>query len=145
LLARIAQWLAPDGRLFVHHFCHRKHAYPYVDRGPGDWMARHFFSGGMMPSENWLSHFPHDLAVERLWRVPGTHYARTSEAWLANLDARRDAVLAILADTYGRGEAKRWLHRWRLFFLACAELFACENGTQWYVVHQLLAPRGANV
>lgn len=142
LLARIAQWLAPDGKLFVHHFCHRSHAYPYEDRGPSDWMARHFFSGGMMPSEDWLSRFDHDLAVERRWRVPGIHYAHTSEAWLANLDARREAVLAILADTYGESDAERWLHRWRLFFLACAELFACDGGTQWYVSHQLLGHRG---
>jgi cyclopropane-fatty-acyl-phospholipid synthase len=145
LLARIARWLAPDGKLFVHHFCHRSHAYPYENRGPSDWMARHFFSGGMMPSEDWLSHFSHDLVVERRWRVPGTHYARTSEAWLENLDARRAAVLAILADTYGREDAKRWLHRWRLFFLACAELFACDGGTQWYVVHQLLGRRETRV
>jgi cyclopropane-fatty-acyl-phospholipid synthase len=139
LLARIRRWLAPEGRLFVHHFCHREHAYPYVDRGPGDWMARHFFSGGMMPSEGWLAQFADDLAVERQWRVPGTHYARTSEAWLARLDAQRERVQEILAPVYG-ADARRWLHRWRLFFLACAELFAYRGGEEWFVTHLLLAP-----
>jgi cyclopropane-fatty-acyl-phospholipid synthase len=141
LLARIAACLAPGGRLFVHHFAHRTHAYPYEDRGPSDWMARHFFSGGMMPSEDWLSHFDHDLAVEQRWRVSGTHYARTCEEWLARTDVRRDDLLALFARTYGPAEAGRWLQRWRIFFLACAELFAYRGGDEWCVAHSLLAPR----
>lgn len=140
LLARIARWLAPDGRLFVHHFCHRTHAYPYEDRGPNDWMAREFFSGGMMPSADWLRHFPHDLEVLRRWHVSGLHYARTCEAWLDRLDAQRDAVRALFADAYGREDAARWVQRWRLFFLACAELFAYRGGAEWGVEHLLLAP-----
>jgi cyclopropane-fatty-acyl-phospholipid synthase len=142
LLARIAGWLEPEGRLLVHHFCHRERAYAYEDRGPGDWMARHFFSGGMMPSEDWLDYFDADLAVERRWRVTGTHYARTSEAWLERLDAQRNAVRAILAGSHGHAEAARALGRWRLFFLACAELFAYRGGAEWFVSHALLAPRG---
>ncbi len=140
LLARIADWLAPGGRLFVHHFAHREHAYAYEDRGASG-MARHFFSGGMMPSEDWLSQFDHDLVVEERWRVPGAHYARTCEAWLGQLDACRDAVLAIFEESYGRYAAKRWLQRWRIFFLACAELFAYRGGEEWVVAHRLLAPR----
>jgi cyclopropane-fatty-acyl-phospholipid synthase len=139
LLARIARWLPPDGRLFVHHFCHREHAYPYEDRGPGDWMARHFFSGGMMPSQDWLDGFARDLAVEQRWRVDGSHYARTSGAWLARLDASRAAVRAVLADVHGPAQAGRWFRRWRLFFLACAELFAHRGGGEWFVTHALLA------
>ncbi len=142
LLARIAGWLAPDGRLFVHHFCHREHAYPYEDAGPSDWMARHFFSGGMMPSENWLQHFQRDLVAVSRWRIDGMHYARTSEAWLANLDAQRTQLRSIFANTYGERDAQRWLQRWRLFFIACAELFAHRGGTEWFVTHQLFARRG---
>jgi len=143
LLARIARWLAPEGRLFVHHFCNREHAYPYENRGPSDWMAREFFSGGMMPSEDWLLHFPADLAVVHRWRVAGTQYARTCEAWLARLDARRAEVRTLFAETYGREQAARWIGRWRLFFLACAELFAFRDGTEWSVAHLLLAPAKA--
>lgn len=139
LLARIARWLAPDGRLFVHHFCHRTHAYPYEDRGPNDWMAREFFSGGMMPSADWLLHFPHDLEVIRRWHVSGVHYARTCEAWLERLDAQQGAVRALFDEAYGRDVAARWVQRWRLFFLACAELFAYRGGSEWGVEHLLLA------
>lgn len=139
LLARIARWLAPDGKLFVHHFAHREHAYPYEDRGPSDWMARHFFSGGIMPSMDWLDHFPHDLAVEWRWRVNGRHYEKTSNAWLAELDAKRDRVRALFAQTYGAADADRWLHRWRIFFLACAELFGFRGGEEWGVAHVLLS------
>jgi cyclopropane-fatty-acyl-phospholipid synthase len=141
LLARIAGWLAPGGRLFVHHFCHRELAYPYEDAGEGDWMARHFFTGGMMPSDDWLAWFADDLVIERRWRVRGSHYARTCEAWLANLDARRAALRPILARAYGR-DAGLWLRRWRIFVLACAELFAWRGGNEWWVAHVLLRPRG---
>jgi cyclopropane-fatty-acyl-phospholipid synthase len=143
LLARIARWLAPGGRLFVHHFAHRAHAYPYEDRGPGDWMARHFFTGGMMPSADWLDLFAHDLAVERRWHVGGRHYEKTANAWLAKLDANRDDVALVLARAYGEADAERWVQRWRLFFLACAELFAYRDGEEWHVVHARLAPAGA--
>jgi cyclopropane-fatty-acyl-phospholipid synthase len=140
LLSRIARWLAPEGRLFVHHFAHRAHAYPYEDTGPGDWMARHFFAGGIMPSADWLDLFPRDLAVERRWRVNGRHYAKTADAWLANLDARRDVARAALVDSYGPADAERWLQRWRLFFLACSELFGFGEGREWHVMHASLAP-----
>jgi cyclopropane-fatty-acyl-phospholipid synthase len=143
LLSRIAGWLQPDGRLFAHFFCHREHAYPYETEGGGNWMGRHFFTGGMMPSDRLILEFQDDLRVEERWRLDGTHYQRTSEAWLANLDASREALLPVLADTYGEAGAERWLGRWRLFFLACAELFGFAGGTQWWVSHVRLAPRGA--
>ena len=143
LLARIAGWLEPGGRCFIHIFCHRRLAYPYEIDGDGDWMARNFFTGGLMPSQDLLAEFQRDLLVEDSWRVPGEHYARTSEAWLANLDRDRDAVMRVLAHTYGRQAAGRWLHRWRLFFLACTELFAYGGGTQWFVGHYRLRARTA--
>jgi cyclopropane-fatty-acyl-phospholipid synthase len=142
LLGRVARWLEPaDGRAFLHFFCHRNLAYRFEDEGPNDWMARHFFSGGLMPSAEFAGTFARDLRVEARWSVDGTHYARTSEAWLRRLDAERSTVRRLFADTYGPRDARRWLGRWRLFFLACAELFAYEGGREWFVTHVRLARR----
>jgi cyclopropane-fatty-acyl-phospholipid synthase len=143
LLARIARWLTPAGKLFVHHFCHRTHAYPYETEGSGNWMGRHFFSGGMMPSEDLLSRTPGELGVERRWRVGGLHYHRTCEAWLRNVDARPHVVLPILAGAYGERDAGLWLRRWRLFFLGCSELFRHRAGREWFVSHSLLSREAA--
>lgn len=140
LLERIASWLKPDGKLFVHHFCHRCFAYPFETDGDANWMGRYFFTGGLMPTEHMLKHFDQHMKVSRQWRWDGTHYQRTSEAWLANLDARRRDVLPILEATYGPTEARRWFHRWRMFFLAVAELFGYSNGNEWFVSHSLLVP-----
>jgi cyclopropane-fatty-acyl-phospholipid synthase len=142
LLRRIAGWLAPEGRLFVHIFVHRELAYHYEAEGPDDWMARHFFTGGTMPSWDLLDHFADDLRVTERWRVPGPEYQRTCEAWLARMDARRDTVLPILAATYGVDQATRWWVRWRVFFMACAELFGFRGGGEWFVGHYLLRPAG---
>ncbi len=141
LLARITSWLAPEGRLFVHIFCHRNRPYLFEDRGPNDWMARHFFTGGLMPSEDIFHHFEDDLTTEQRWRLDGKHYDRTLRAWLANLDRDQDSCLRLFKETYGAANAKQWLHRWRLFFLSCAELFAYRDGQEWYVTHSLLRPR----
>jgi cyclopropane-fatty-acyl-phospholipid synthase len=140
LLSRIASWLEPEGRLFVHHFCHRDFAYPYEIEGDGDWMARHFFTGGMMPSADLLSRFDELLEVEQRWDVDGMHYARTSEAWLRNLDEAWAALVPVFRPGHG-DETRRALGRWRLFFIGCAELFAHRGGSEWGVTHQLLAPR----
>ena len=141
LLRRIASWLRPGGKLFVHIFCHRTLLYPFTVEGESDWMAKYFFSGGLMPSENTLLNFQDDLHIEAQWRVLGKHYERTSNAWLANLDERHDEVLAVMRATYGDADAKRWLNRWRMFFLAVAELFGYRGGTEWFVAHYRFARR----
>jgi cyclopropane-fatty-acyl-phospholipid synthase len=138
LLSRVAGWLADDGRLFVHIFCHRRLPYLYEIAGDDDWMARHFFTGGLMPSLDLLDRFDDDLRVARQWVVDGSHYERTLLAWLRNLDARRAEALEILGRHYGREAAKTWFVRWRLFLLGCAELFGYRGGNEWMVAHHLL-------
>ena len=135
LLSRIARWLEPDGRLFVHVFCHWRFAYEFETEGAANWMGRHFFSGGLMPSVDLLPSIPSPFAIEGLWRWSGTHYAQTAEAWLANLDARSDEALHALQPARARGDASRWLLRWRIFLMACAELFGYAEGSEWGVAH----------
>lgn len=142
LLERVAGWLERDGRLFVHIFSNVRHAYLFEDRGPSDWMARHFFSGGIMPCDSLLAYFAEHLRIVDHWRVSGLHYARTCEAWLANMHRRREAVLAIFRDRYGADEATRWWAYWRIFFIACAELFGYARGDEWIVSHYLFARSG---
>ena len=134
LLRRISGWLRPDGKLFVHVFCHRSFAYLFDTEGDDDWMGRHFFTGGMMPSFDLLPSLQRDLAFETAWRVDGTHYQRTAEAWRLNLESSKDAVMPVLSETYG-ADAAVWYQRWRLFFLACEELFGYADGEEWLVGH----------
>ncbi len=140
LFERIARWLAPGGLAFSHIFCHRSHAYTYEHRDPSDWMAKNFFTGGMMPSEEMFRRYQDDLVIREQWRVNGSHYHRTCDAWLERLDQNRDSALQILADGYG-SDALRWFHRWRLFFIACSELFAYRGGEEWFVSHYLWEKR----
>ena len=143
LLDRIRSWLAPDGRLFVHLFAHRRYCYFFERDGDADWMARHFFTGGMMPSADLLPRCLTGLALERRWSMGGRHYERTLRAWLARLDARRAQVEAVLAGGRGRAAGRLAAARWRLFFLACAELFGFRGGAEWGVAHYLLRPAAA--
>jgi cyclopropane-fatty-acyl-phospholipid synthase len=135
LTERIATWLRPGGKLFVHVFAHRSDPYPFDTGGNADWMARHFFTGGLMPSDDLLLHSVHDLAVEDHWVLSGRHYARTLRAWLDRLDADRDRATSLLADTYGPRAARAWFHRWRVFDIACEELFGFAGGDEWHVSH----------
>ncbi len=141
IFRRVAGWLEPDGRFFMHVFTHRSTPYTFDVRDETDWMSRHFFSGGMMPSTDLALRCQEHMALKAQWRWDGTHYARTAEAWLDNLDANRSAVWPLLAETYGPQRAGVWLQRWRLFFLSCAELFGFERGQEWGVSHYLFAPR----
>ncbi len=142
LLSRVARWLEPDGKLFIHHFAHRETLYPYEAETEHDWMAHHFFSGGIMPSADYFLRCQQDMVVQKRWRVNGRHYEKTCNLWLERQDAQRDALLPILAETYGEDEAARWFMRWRLFFMACAELFGAGGGNEWMVAHVLMSKRG---
>ena len=139
LFERIAGWLQPEGKLFVHIFCHRSLMYPFETEGEDNWMGRHFFTGGLMPSADTFAHFQEHLRIEQRWLLPGTHYERTANHWLENQDRQRDEVMAVLREAYGEREAARWFQRWRMFWMACAELFGYEDGGQWLVAHYRFA------
>ena len=134
LLGRIGGWLRPGGALFVHIFCHRTLLYPFETEGEGNWMGRHFFTGGLMPAADTLLWFQDTLRIDERWLLDGTHYQRTANHWLANQDARRDEVMAILRQAYGDA-AKLWFQRWRMFWMSCAELFGYDHGREWMVAH----------
>ncbi len=137
LFERVHDWLRPGGSFFLHIFCHRATPYAFVEHGPSDWMSRYFFSGGIMPSEDLPLRFQEHLKLRDLWRWNGTHYARTARAWLHNMSSRKTDVLQTLQETYGEEDVNLWWTRWRLFFMACEELFGYEGGQQWWVSHYL--------
>lgn len=137
LLAKIASFLKPDGKLFVHIFTHQTLAYKYEVIDESDWMSKYFFTGGIMPSNHLLFYFNDDLQVKQHWVVNGRHYGQTSEAWLANMDRHKKEIMPILESTYGAGNAVKWWVYWRLFYMACAELFNYNQGNEWMVCHYL--------
>jgi len=137
LMARIASWLRPDGILFVHLFSHREFAWEFEVSDPADWMARNFFAGGTMPSDDLLSYFQRELRLVDHWQLDGTHYARTLRAWLKNLDRHKAAVRAIMARVYGAENETHWLANWRLFFLICGEVWGMHRGHEFLVSHYL--------
>jgi cyclopropane-fatty-acyl-phospholipid synthase len=138
--AKVARWLAPDGRFFMHVFAHRGAPYEFAERDDSDWMTRHFFAGGMMPGDSLAERCQDDLRLCRRWRWDGTHYQRTAEAWLHRMDASRDALMPLLESVHG-AQAAVWWVRWRVFFMAVAELFGFEGGQRWFVSHSLFERR----
>ena len=140
LLSKISSWLNDGGELFIHIFTHQSVVYPFENQGEADWMAREFFSGGMMPSHDLLLHFQDDLIIEDVWRMSGTHYEKTSLAWVNKMDANKDSVMKIFSETYG-DDAKLWFQRWRIFFMSCEKLFGYNNGSEWGVSHYRFSKR----
>lgn len=139
LFKRIAGWMKPDGKLFVHVFCHRSHSYEFETEGAANWMGRYFFTAGLMPSFDLLTRFEQDFKLEDRWPVSGVHYQRTAAAWRENIERNRGTVVRVFKDVYG-SDADKWFFRWRLFFLACEELFGYRGGEEWLVGHYRFTP-----
>jgi cyclopropane-fatty-acyl-phospholipid synthase len=150
LLARIASWMKPDALLFVHIFTHRIYSYPFEVRDDSDWLSKYFFTGGIMPSDTLLLNFQNDLRILDHWLLNGTHYQKTAAAWLANTDSHRDEILSLFESTYAadligntrKAEAMKWLVRWRIFYMACEELWGYAGGSEWGVSHYLFRKPG---
>jgi len=135
LFRKIAFWLNDDGKLFMHVFTNRQAVYAFEVNDSSDWMSEYFFTGGMMPSDDLALYFQRHLSIENTWAWNGNHYTKTANAWLQNMDINKAAVMQLIKDAYGEDNAQTWWMRWRLFFMACAELFAFDNGEQWHVMH----------
>ena len=142
LFEKINSWLAPQGQFFMHIFCHRDVPYAFEVQGDDDWMSQFFFSGGFMPSDDTPSQFQSHLKLSRQWRWDGRHYEKTANAWLTNMDDNEAVINGILADCYGPENVVLWRQRWRIFFMACAELFGYQGGQEWWVSHYLFEKNG---
>jgi cyclopropane-fatty-acyl-phospholipid synthase len=141
LIEKVARWLKPDGKLFVHIFVHRLLAYHFETKDASDWMTQYFFTGGTMPSENLLLNFQDHLRIERQWWVDGRHYEKTANHWLDGMDSNRPAILGLFSETYGAADAPLWFQRWRMFYMAVAEFFGYSQGNEWGVAHYLFGRR----
>jgi len=143
LLRKLSGFLVNDGKMFVHIFTHKYYSYFYETKDESDWMAKYFFSGGIMPSDHLLTYFPDHFKIEKHWRVSGNHYHKTSEAWLRNMDRHKDVIIPLFEQTYGKEQALKWWVYWRIFFMACAELWGYKNGEEWFVSHYLFKKTNA--
>lgn len=141
LMGRVARWLKPGGKLFVHIFTHREYAYHFEATSDEDWMAKYFFTGGQMPSDDLLLYFQDDLKIEDHWCVSGMHYSKTSEAWLSRMDENKAEIMPLFRETYGADQAVRWWAYWRIFYMACAELWGYRDGEEWVVSHYRFVKR----
>lgn len=140
LFEKINGWLKADGLLWCHIFCHRFLQYPFEVNNQMDWMSQYFFSGGLMPASSTFLHFQDHLTLKNHWQWSGVHYQHTANAWLANMDKHAATLKPLFKQVYGQ-QAGIWWQRWRIFFMACAELFGLENGQEWVVGHYLFAKR----
>ncbi|HNJ90081.1 MAG TPA: cyclopropane-fatty-acyl-phospholipid synthase family protein [Chitinophagales bacterium] len=141
LLEKISRFLKPDGKLFVHIFTHKEFTYFFDVVDDTDWMSKYFFTGGVMPSDDLLFYFNDHLTIQDHWHWDGTHYGKTSEAWLSNMDAHKNEIMPILAETYGAEQSVKWWVYWRIFFMACAELWNFNDGREWIVSHYLFTQK----
>ena len=137
LMSRISGWLKDEGKLFVHIFCHRKYPYFFEAEGSDNWMGRYFFTAGIMPSEQLILYVQKELVLVNQWRVNGMHYRKTAEEWLRNMDRKREQIMPLLESLYGQKNAALWFQRWRIFFMACSELWGYDGGEEWFVSHYL--------
>jgi cyclopropane-fatty-acyl-phospholipid synthase len=138
LLKKISGWMKDDAALFIHIFTHVDYLYFFEVKDDMDWMSKYFFTGGMMPSDHYLYYWNEDLQVKKHWRVSGMHYSKTSEDWLKNMDKNKSKIIPLFEKTYGKENVKQWWAYWRVFYLACAELWGYKNGEEWFVSHYLL-------
>jgi cyclopropane-fatty-acyl-phospholipid synthase len=141
LMDKLSGFLNETGKLFVHIFTHRELSYLYEVKDESDWMSKYFFTGGVMPSDHLLLYFTDHFMIENHWRVNGVHYSKTSEAWLRNMDNNRDEILTLFQQTYGKDQALKWWVYWRIFFMACSELWKYNGGNEWFVSHYLFEKR----
>ncbi len=139
LFKKVAQFLKDDGKCFVHVFTHKSLAYLFEVKDETDWMSKYFFSGGIMPSNHLYYYFNQDLRITKHWVVNGQHYEKTANHWLANMDKNKAAILPIFEDTYGKEHVTQWWVYWRIFYMACAELWGYNKGNEWMVCHYLFS------
>lgn len=141
LLEKVSSFLKPEGKLFVHIFTHKEYAYKFEVIDESDWMSKYFFTGGIMPSDDLLLYFNEHLSIEQHWHVSGIHYSKTSEAWLQNMDRNKASIIPLFEKTYGKEQAVKWWVYWRIFYMACAELWGFNNGEEWIVSHYLFTKK----